>query len=342
MPDQPILALLVDQEPDGRQTPASICELSGPDSLPTPGGDILVRVAYSSLNYKDGLAVTGKSHVLRQFPIVPGVDLAGTVEEPGADGRFRKGDQVVLTGWGIGEEVSGGYASLARVKGDWLLPLPAELTARQAMAIGTAGFTAMLAVLALEDHSVIPGGKEPKEVLVTGAAGGVGSTAIALLAKLGYHVVGSTGRIEQEGDYLRELGVSALIAREELSAPSRKPLERERWAGAVDTVGGETLASVLRQTRARGSVAACGLAGGMNLPSTVLPFILRGVNLLGIDSVKCPRPLRERAWKRLVVDLDLDKLEKMTRVIPLKDVPSASNEILAGKVRGRVVVDLNL
>ena len=333
-------AMLVEQSSDGDQSPAVIREFNRPEELPAPGGDVLVRVSYSSLNYKDGLALTGKGKILRQFPIVPGIDLAGIVEHPGSDVRFRAGDAVVLTGWGIGERCSGGYAGYARVQGDWLLPLPPNLNARQAMAIGTAGLTAMCAVLALEDHGLKPGGHD--KVIVSGAAGGVGSTAVVLLARLGHHVVASTGRLAQAGDYLRDLGATEIIPRETLATPSGKPLDSETWAGGIDTVGGETLAGILRQTRAYGSVAACGLAGGANLPATVMPFILRGVNLLGIHSVTCPRPLRERAWARLATDLDLARLEKMCRVVPLREVPQLAGEILAGKVRGRIVVDVNV
>jgi acrylyl-CoA reductase (NADPH) len=310
--------------------------------LPAPAGSTLISVTYSSLNYKDGLAVTGKGKILRRLPIVPGIDLAGEVLETDENDRFQTGDEVILTGWGMGEEFSGGYASIARVNGVRLVPLPSGITARRAMAIGTAGFTAMLALLALEDHGLAPSVANQPDVLVTGAAGGLGSIAIALLAKFGYRVIGSTGRAEQEGDYLRYLGASEIIPRKALSEPSGKLLESERWAGAIDTVGGETLASVLRQTRAHGSVAACGLAGGSELPTTVLPFILRGVNLLGITAVKCERELCERVWGRLAKDLDMDKLDTMTQTISLRDVPQASTDIIAGKVRGRIVVDLNI
>ena len=310
--------------------------------LPAPAGSTLINVTYSSLNYKDGLAVTGKGRILRRLPIVPGIDLAGEVVEPGENDRFQTGDEVILTGWGMGEEFSGGYASMARVNGTRLQPLPNGITARQAMAIGTAGFTAMLSLLALEDHGLTPAAENHNEVVVTGAAGGLGSMAIALLSALGYRVVASTGRTEQQGDYLRYLGATEVIPREVLSVPADKLLESERWAGAIDSVGGETLASVLRQTRAHGSVAACGLAGGSNLPTTVLPFILRGVNLLGITAVKCEPDLCERVWGRLAKDLDMEKLETMTQVISLHDVPQASKDILAGQVRGRIVVDLNV
>ncbi|MDE0041205.1 MAG: oxidoreductase [Candidatus Poribacteria bacterium] len=342
MANHQISALIVDKQTDGTQAPASIRQLKHAGELPAPAGSTLINVTYSSLNYKDGLAVTGKGKILRRLPIVPGIDLAGEVVEPGENDRVQSGDEVILTGWGMGEEFSGGYASMARVNGARLLSLPAGITARQAMAIGTAGFTAMLSLLALEDHGLTPAAANQNEVVVTGAAGGLGSMAIALLAEHGYRVVASTGRAEQEGDYLRYLGASEAIPREVLSEPTGKPLESERWAGAIDSVGGETLASVLRQTRAHGSVAACGLAGGSELPTTVLPFILRGVNLLGITAVKCERELCERVWGRLAKDLDMEKLDTMTQVISLNDVPQASTEILAGKVRGRIVVDLNL
>ena len=331
-------AILVQQNPAGAPNVA-LQEFTSPDELPAAGGDVVVRVDYSSLNYKDGLALTGQGKILRASPMVPGVDLAGTVENPGSDTRFRAGDRVVLTGWGVGEKYSGGYAGYARVQGDWLIPLPAGLTTRQAMAIGTAGFTAMQCVLALEDHGVNP---EPgKEIIVSGAAGGVGSWAVALLAKRGYRVVASTGRSEPEGDYLRSLGAAEVIPRSVLAVASARPLDSARWAGGIDTVGGETLASILRQTKEYGSVAACGLAGGAHLPTTVMPFILRGVNLLGIHSVMCPRHLRERAWHRLATDVDLNQLETMTRVVPLKAVLTLGPDILAGKVRGRVVVNVN-
>ena len=342
MPTPNFSALVIDREPDGkRQKPPEFRELSGPEAMPAPGGDAVIRVAFSSLNYKDGLAVTGNGKVLQQFPMVPGIDLVGTVVEPGGGGeaRLQAGEEVIVTGWGIGEKTSGGYAGYARVKPDWCVRLPAGLDARQAMGIGTAGFTAMLCVLALEDQGVTAG--EGNEVVVTGAAGGVGSVAVTVLAKLGHRVIASTGRVEEEGDYLRGLGAAELIARDVLAKPSGRPLDSEHWAGGVDSVGGETLASVLRQTRQHGSVAACGLAGGTNLPTTVLPFILRGVNLLGINSNTCPRPRREQAWSRLATDLDLGKLEQMIEMISLRDVPRYAGEILAGKVRGRIVVDVN-
>ncbi len=295
----------------------------------------MISVACSSLNYKDGLAVTGDGKIIRRFPMVPGIDLAGTVEESGSP-SFRRGDEVVLTGWGIGERHWGGYTQLNRVKSEWLIPLPKGLRLQQSMAIGTAGFTAMLCVIALEDHGLKPG---DREVLVTGAAGGVGSAAVAILAKLGHKVTASTGRKEAH-EYLKSLGASSILDRSVLASPSNKPLESERWAGAVDTVGGETLVSVLRSLAYNGSVAACGLAGGHELNSTVFPFILRGANLLGIESAWCPVDRRKAAWKRLITDLPMDLLGQMTQVISLEEVPEWSAKILKGQVRGRVVVDV--
>ncbi len=300
-----------------------------------PQGDVLVSVAYSSLNYKDALAVTNQGKVIRTFPCVPGIDLAGTVVESQSE-SFKAGDQVLLTGWGIGERHWGGYAQLASVKAEWLVPLPAGLNLKHAMGIGTAGFTAMLSIMALEEHGLHPDGRE---VLVTGASGGVGSLAVTLLATLGYQVIASTGRSELHG-YLKELGATGFLDRATLSTPSKRPLESERWAGAIDTVGGETLASVLRTIAYGASVAACGLAGSNTLPTTVLPFILRSVNLLGIDSGSCPNKRRLAAWKRVAQILPLEKLEKIVQVVPLQEVPALSNEILQGHIRGRVVVDM--
>ncbi|GBF06511.1 zinc-binding alcohol dehydrogenase [Deinococcus aerius] len=300
-----------------------------------PGGDTVVRVTHSSLNYKDGLAVTGRPGVLRSYPMTPGIDLAGTVVSD-ETGTYQPGAPVLLTGWGIGERQDGGYAEYARVRSEWLVPLPGGTGAEWAMSVGTAGFTAMLAVLSLEDHGLTPGSGE---VLVTGAAGGVGSTAVALLAAAGHTVTASTGRREEEA-YLRSLGAANVIGREELPGLKR-PLEKERWAGVVDSVGGETLAGALASTRAHGSVAACGLAGGSALATTVFPFILRGVNLLGIDSVNCPTPRRRAAWERLARDLPADKLADVTQVRPLSDVPALAEEILAGRVRGRTVIDVS-
>ena len=300
-----------------------------------PEGDVTVAVSHSSLNYKDGLAITGKGPVVRSFPMVPGIDLAGTVTQS-AHPDYRPGDSVLLNGWGVGETHWGGLAQQARVKGDWLVPLPAAFTARQAMAIGTAGYTAMLCVLALERHGVTP---SQGEVLVTGAAGGVGTVAVALLAKLGYTVVASTGRPAESG-FLKALGAAEIIDRATLGNPG-KPLAKERWAGAVDTVGSHTLANVCASTRYRGVVAACGLAQGMDLPATVAPFILRGVTLAGVDSVYCPRADRLVAWERLGRDLDVAKLESLTSEIGLSEAVAKASELMAGQVRGRVVVDVN-
>ena len=300
-----------------------------------PPGDVTVRVAYSTINYKDGLALTGKSPVVRKFPLHAGIDFAGTVEASD-DARFKVGDAVLLNGFGVGESHSGGLAQKARVKADWLVPLPAGLGARQSMAIGTAGYTAMLCVMALEKHLVLPGNGD---VLVTGANGGVGSIAITLLAKLGHRVVASTGRL-QEADFLKSLGAAEVIARDELSLPG-KPLAKERWAGVVDSVGSHTLANACASTRYGGTVAACGLAQGMDLPGSVAPFILRGITLCGIDSVMAPMALRTAAWARLAADLDLAKLESITREIPLADAVQAGADILAGRIRGRVVVNVN-
>ncbi len=305
------------------------------DDSALPAGDVTVRVAFSTINYKDGLAITGKAPVVRKFPLHAGIDLAGTVEHSD-DARFKPGDAVLLNGYGVGENHSGGLAQKARVKGDWLLPLPAGLTARQAMAIGTAGYTAMLCVMALEKHGVAPG---TGDVLVTGANGGVGTVAIALLSKLGYRVLASTGRL-QEADFLKSLGAADVISREELAAPG-KALAKERWAGAVDSVGSHTLANVCAGTRYGGAVAACGLAQGMDFPASVAPFILRGITLCGVDSVMAPMPLRRAAWDRLARDLDLAKLEALTREIGLGDVVQAGADILAGHVRGRLVVNVN-
>jgi acrylyl-CoA reductase (NADPH) len=299
-----------------------------------PAGDVLVRVTHSTLNYKDGMVLNGLGRLVRKYPHVPGIDFAGTVEQS-QHPAWKPGDQVVLTGWRVGETHWGGYATRARVKGDWLVALPRGLAARQAMAIGTAGFTAMLAVMALEAHGI---GPDQGEVLVTGAAGGVGSVATAVLAKLGYAVACSTGRAATH-DYLRGLGARTIIDRAAIATPSGKPLDTERWAGAVDSVGGSTLAAILPQIKYRGSVAACGLAGGTKLETTVIPFLLRGVNLLGIDSVMCPMDLRRRAWERLAGDLPLDKLEAMIETATLADLPRLAGAILKGEVRGRVVVE---
>jgi acrylyl-CoA reductase (NADPH) len=297
-------------------------------------GDVTVRVEYSALNYKDGLAVTGKAPVVRRFPMIAGIDLAGTVEQS-SHPQWKAGDKVICTGWGMGETHLGAYAEKARVKGDWLVRLPAGMSTRDAMAIGTAGFTAMLAVLALEQHGLTP---KDGPVVVTGAAGGVGSVAIAVLSKLGYPVIASTGRMSEAG-YLRDLGAAEVIDRSELSGPA-KPLAKERWAGGVDSVGSTTLANLLSMTKYRGAIAACGLAAGMDLPSSVAPFILRGVCLLGIDSVMCPIELRKTAWSRLASDLDRGKLAEITHEIGLDQVIDAGAKILAGQVRGRIVVKI--
>ena len=297
-------------------------------------GDVTVAVEYSTINYKDGLAITGKSPVVRRFPMIAGVDFAGTVEQS-SHPAWKPGDQVVLNGWGLGETHLGAYAHKARVKGDWLVRLPASMSARAAMAIGTAGYTAMLSVLALERGGITPG---RGSIIVTGAAGGVGSVAIALLSKLGYHVVASTGR-SSEADYLKGLGAADIIERKELAGTPRS-LGKERWAGAIDAVGSTTLANVLSMTRYGGVVTACGLAGGMDLPTSVAPFILRGVSLVGIDSVMCPLALRQEAWRRLETDLDRGKIESMISEISLADVIEAAPRILAGEVRGRIVVKI--
>lgn len=300
-----------------------------------PDGDVTVRVDFSTINFKDGLAITGKAPIVRAWPMVPGIDFAGTVEKS-AHPKWKPGDKVVLNGWGVGESHWGGLAQLARLNGDWLVALPAQFSVRQGAAIGTAGFTAMLCVLALERHGLAPG---DGEVLVTGAAGGVGSIAIALLARLGYTVVASTGRLG-ETDYLRSLGASSVIDRAELSVPG-KPLGRERWAGVVDSVGSHTLANACATTRSEGAVAACGLAQGMDFPATVAPFILRAVCLYGVNSVTVPRARRELAWVRLASDLDTALLDSMTREIGLAEAMPAAQDIVAGKVRGRLVVDVD-
>ena len=297
-------------------------------------GDVTVAVDWSTLNYKDGLALTGKSPVVRRFPMIAGIDFAGTVETSSHPG-WKAGDKVILNGWGLGETHLGAFAQKARVKGDWLVRLPDKISERDAMAIGTAGYTAMLAVMALERAGVTPG-RGP--VIVTGAAGGVGSVAVAILSKLGYTVIASTGR-PTEADYLKGLGAAEIIERKELTGAPRA-LGKERWAGGIDAVGSTTLGNVLSMTRYGGAVAACGLAGGMDLPTTVAPFILRGVSLLGIDSVMCPLPLRQEAWRRLETDLDRGKIAAMTSEVGLDDVIDAGARILAGEVRGRIVVKI--
>ena len=297
-------------------------------------GDVTVAVDYSTVNYKDGLAITGKAPVVRRFPMIAGVDFAGTVESS-TNPAWKPGDKVILNGWGTGETHLGAYAEKTRVKGDWLVALPATMSAREAMAIGTAGYTAMLAVMALERHGLTP---ERGPIAVTGAAGGVGSVAVAILAKRGFAVSAVTGRPE-EGDYLKSLGATEVVDRKDLSGPV-KLLAKERWAGGIDAVGSTMLANLLSMTRYGGAVAACGLAGGMDLPTSVAPFILRGVCLYGIDSVMCPIELRREAWKRLENGLDRQKLGAMTREIGLSGVPEAATAILAGQVRGRVVVKI--
>ena len=310
-------------------------ELKDQDDADLPEGDVTVKVAYSTLNYKDGLAITGKGPVVRKFPMVPGVDLAGSVMAS-THADFKVGDAVVLNGWGVGEVHPGGLTQKARLKGDWLVPLPAAFSPAQAMAIGTAGYTAMLCVMALERHGVTP---DKGEILVTGAAGGVGSVAVAILAKLGYTVVASTGR-PAEGEYLKTLGAAEIVDRALFTEPGR-PLGKERWAGAVDTVGSHTLANVCATTKYRGVVTCCGLAQGMDFPATVAPFILRGVTLVGIDSVMAPKADRIDAWSRLATDLDVSKLDLITREIGLSEAIDAAGQLMAGTIRGRVVVDVN-
>ena len=323
--------ILITRDEETKAQSVALTEIDPADLM---DGDVTVRVTHSTINYKDGLAITGKSPVVRRFPMVPGIDFAGEVIASDSD-EFKPGDPVILNGWGVGEVHWGGLAEVARVKSDWLVPRPAGLTAPEAMAIGTAGYTAMLCVLALERHNITP---ERGPVIVTGAAGGVGSVAIAILAKLGYHVIASTGRAS-EADYLTGLGAAEIIDRAELSNPAR-PLGKERWAGGVDAVGTHTLANVLAMTKYGGAVAACGLAGGMDLPTSVAPFILRGVSLLGIDSVMAPKALRIEAYDRLVSDLDKAKLAALTTTIPLDEVIEKAPDILAGKVRGRIVVNI--
>jgi len=322
-------AIRIDKAEKG--TTAALTEF---DEAELMEGDVTVRVEWSTLNYKDGLAVTGKAPVVRRFPMIAGIDFAGTVEQS-SHPQWKPGDKVVCTGWGMGETHLGAYAQKARVKGDWLVRLPEGMSARDAMAIGTAGLTAMLAVLALERQGITPA---KGAVVVSGAAGGVGSVATAVLSKLGYHVIASTGRVS-EADYLKSLGAAEVIDRAELSAAA-KPLAKERWAGGIDSVGSATLANILSMTKYGGAVAACGLAGGMDLPSSVAPFILRGVCLLGIDSVMCPIEPRKAAWNRLAHDLDSKKLVEITHEIGLDEVIAAGARILAGQVRGRIVVKI--
>jgi acrylyl-CoA reductase (NADPH) len=323
-------AILIERDP-----PPYRASLKNLEESQLPAGDVSVRVEYSTLNYKDALAITGKGPVVRQFPLVPGIDFAGTVDES-SNPSYKSGDKVLLNGWGVGETHWGGLAQVARVKADWLIPLPGALTARQAMAVGTAGYTAMLCVMALERHGLTPG---DGEILVTGAAGGVGSVAVALLSKLGFRVAAMTGRPAESG-FLRELGAAEIVDRAAY-AGAGKPLAKERWAGAVDVVGSHTLANVCASLRYGGVVAACGLAGGMDFPGTVAPFILRGITLAGIDSVMRPRPDRVEAWRRLSRDLEINKLELLAVEISLAQALERAPLFLDGQIRGRIVVDVN-
>lgn len=323
-------ALVLDQQDD--KTLAEVKQLSLND---LPDEDVLVEVTYSSLNYKDGLAVTGTGKIVHSFPMVPGIDLAGVVKESRSD-QYKVGDQVIMTGWSVGERYWGGYSQYARLKPEWLVKMPAGMDAQKAMTIGTAGLTAMLCVMALEEGGITP---DKGTVVVTGAAGGVGSVAVAILAQLGYTVAAVTGR-ESTHDYLRSLGASELLSREEMAEKAR-PLEKQRWAGGIDTVGDAILARVLAETDYRGVVAACGLAGGFKLPSTVMPFILRNVRLQGVDSVMCPVDIRTQAWNRLLTDLPETALGDIANIIGLEDLPQAAADIVAGKVRGRTLVDPN-
>ena len=318
----------------GKSDDGQRCTLTQLDDSDLMEGDVTVRVEYTTINYKDGLALTGRSPIIRHFPLIPGIDFSGTVIESSHSG-FAEGDRVILNGWGVGESHSGGYAQRARVNGDWLVPLPDGLDMRQAMAIGTAGYTAMLSVLALEDHGI---GPDDGDILVTGASGGVGSIAVAVLGKLGYRVVATTGRL-QESDFLKGLGAAEVIDRAQFADKAR-PLGKELWRGAIDVAGGNTLANVLSQTCRGGAVAACGLAESMNLPTTVAPFILRGVTMYGIDSVMAPFERRVTAWRRLASDLDSGLLDELSFDLDFADLPQAANDILDGKIRGRAVVKL--
>lgn len=322
-------AILIRKDDD--QQKVEDTELTPDDLMP---GDVTVAVTHSTVNYKDGLVLTGRAPVVRRFPMIPGIDFAGSVAQSAHPG-FKEGDKVLVNGYGLSETHYGGYSELARVKGDWLVPLPKSFSPAEAMAIGTAGYTAMLSVLALEDAGIKP---DRGPIVVTGASGGVGSVAVTLLAKLGYRVIASTGR-PQESDYLKGLGASEIVARSELATEPR-PLGKERWAGGIDSVGTRTLANVISSTSYGGAVAACGLAGGMDLPLSVAPFILRGVSLLGIDSVQMPMPRRKQAWERLAADLGPSALAHFTTTIPLSGVRNAAADILAGKVRGRLVVEI--
>ncbi|MHB2267189.1 acrylyl-CoA reductase (NADPH) [Aliihoeflea sp. PC F10.4] len=329
MPDS-FKAILVSRDENKVQSVDEV-ELTDADLM---DGDVTVSVEATTVNYKDGLAITGKAPVVRRWPLIPGIDFAGTVTSS-SHPDWKEGDKVVLNGWGVGETHHGAYAARARVNGDWLVRLPDGISARDAMAVGTAGYTAMLCVMALERHGIVPA-RGP--VVVTGAAGGVGSVAIAILARLGYHVIASTGRTSETA-YLKSLGAQDIIDREELSQPA-KPLNKERWAGGIDAVGSNTLANVLSMTSYGGAVAACGLAGGMDLPTSVMPFILRGVSLLGVDSVMAPRALREEAWRRIATDLDTAKLSDLSTTIPFSGIRQAAQDIVEGKIRGRVVVEM--
>ena len=323
-------AILISRDEDKKQS-VNVETLAVDDLME---GDVVVNVEASTVNYKDGLAITGKSPVVRHWPMIPGIDLAGTVESSDHP-DWKPGDKVILNGWGTGETHYGAYAGKSRIKGDWLIARPESISALDAMAVGTAGYTAMLSVMALERHGIPP---DRGPVAVTGASGGVGSVAIALLAKLGYHVIASTGRASEE-DYLKGLGAAEIIDRAELSEPGR-PLGKERWAAAIDSVGSHTLANLLAQTTYGGAVSACGLAQGFDLPATVMPFILRGVSLLGIDSVMAPKALREEAWARIGTDLDAGKLAALSTTIGFDDIIDTAHGLLDGKVRGRVVIDM--
>ena len=323
-------SIMINKDDSGYQ-----CNLADVDESQLPEGDVTIKVDFSSLNYKDGLAITGKGPVVRRFPMVPGIDFVGTVEES-SHKDYTAGDKVVLNGWGVGEVHWGGLSQKARVNGDWLVPLPTSFTPKQSMSIGTAGYTAMLCVMALEEQGVTP---DKGDIIVTGAAGGVGSVAISILSKLGYNIIAVTGRSE-ESDYVKSLGAREIMPRSELSEPGRA-LGKELWAGAVDVVGSHMLANVCANTQYGGTVTACGLAGGMDFPSTVMPFILRGVKLIGIDSVMCPREKRLQAWKRLGEDLDITKLETIAHEVGLEQAIETAHQLMDGKVRGRIIVDVN-
>lgn len=322
-------ALVIEKDESGYH--ANIKEVD--DSI-LPEGDVTIDVEYSSMNYKDALAITGKAPVVRSFPMIPGIDLVGRVAETSSD-QFKEGQYVVLNGWGVGEKHCGGYAEKARMKADWLVPLPEQFTPQQAMAIGTAGYTAMLCIMALEGHGLKP---DDGDIIVSGASGGVGSVAIALLSKLGYRIIAVSGK-EEEADFLKSLGAAEIMPRAELSEPG-KPLEKERWAGAVDVVGSTTLANICAGTKYSGAVAACGLAGGMDFPSTVAPFILRGITLYGIDSVMCPQGKRLEAWQRLATDLDLSKLSTIMKEISLEEAIPSAEKFMEGSISGRLLVKI--